>query len=77
MLPEALPKRKTGERNAPSEKALQRPRFPGCNVVAQITAETILDDGERQEELYAITATCAGRRRSREEQGQLWLCSPA
>lgn len=34
------------------------------NFVAQITAETTLDDGERQEELYAITATCAGRRRS-------------
>ncbi|NCC32117.1 MAG: DUF927 domain-containing protein, partial [Chloroflexia bacterium] len=34
------------------------------NFVAQITAETTLDDGERQEELYAITAACAGRRRS-------------
>jgi hypothetical protein len=34
------------------------------NFVAQITAETTPDDGERQEELYAITATCAGRRGS-------------
>jgi len=35
-----------------------------CNFTARITAETILDDGERQEELYTISATCLRRTRT-------------
>lgn len=34
------------------------------NFTAQITAETVLDDGDRQEELYTVTASCQGRQRS-------------
>lgn len=33
------------------------------NFVAQITTETLLDDGEHHEELYTLTATCQGRTR--------------
>ena len=33
------------------------------NFVAQITTETMLDDGEHHEELYTLTATCQGRTR--------------
>ncbi|MEM8534441.1 MAG: bifunctional DNA primase/polymerase [Chloroflexota bacterium] len=35
-----------------------------CNFTAQIVAETILDDGEQQDELYTIKATCLRRSRN-------------
>ena len=37
-----------------------------CNFVARIVAETVLDDGEHQEEWYSIRATCQGRTRETE-----------
>jgi hypothetical protein len=35
-----------------------------CNFVARIAAETVLDDGGHQEELYTVEAICQGRKRS-------------
>ena len=37
-----------------------------CNFIAQITSETILDDGEHREELYTVVATCQQRTRTLE-----------
>ena len=38
--------------------------MPLCNFVAHIATETLVDDGEQQEEWYTITATCHGRTRT-------------
>jgi hypothetical protein len=38
--------------------------LPLCNFTARITSEILLDDGEHQEELYVLTATCQRRTRT-------------
>jgi hypothetical protein len=38
--------------------------LPLCNFTARITSEIVLDDGERQEELYVLTASCQRRTRT-------------
>jgi hypothetical protein len=35
-----------------------------CNFTARITTETILNDGERQDEMFTISATCSNRSRT-------------
>jgi hypothetical protein len=37
--------------------------LPLCNFLARIVAETVVDDGEHQEEWYTLRATCQGRTR--------------
>lgn len=37
--------------------------MPLCNFLARIVAETVVDDGEHQEEWYTLRATCQGRTR--------------